>query len=137
MIANTIWKNSFNISFFRWGVVGIFTLLIDSWVFIYLYRRTESVLVSNSVSALTALCFNYCSHYIWSFSSKAQHKFSVPKYLLNFISNWVLITVGIKLMIAYGAPASMSKILPTITFAPISYIVLKYFVYGNKAGSDE
>jgi putative flippase GtrA len=137
LTANNIWKNSFNISFFRWGFVGIFTLLIDSWIFIYLYRQTESVLVSNSISALTALFFNYCSHYIWSFSSKAQHKFSVPKYLLNFISNWVLITVGIKLMIVYGAPASISKIFPTIIFAPISYIVLKYFVYEIKLSSDE
>jgi hypothetical protein len=137
MIANNIWKNSFNISFFRWGFVGVFTLLIDSWIFIYLYSQTESVLVSNSVSALTALFFNYCSHYTWSFSSKAQHKFSVPKYLLNFFSNWLLITVGIKLMISYGAPASISKILPTIIFAPISFIVLKYFVYGIKLGPDE
>ena len=137
MIANNIWKNSYNISFFRWGFVGLLTLLIDYWVFIYLYRQAESVLVSNSISALTALFFNYCSHYAWSFSSKAQHKFSIPKYLLNFISNWVFITVGIKLMITYGMSASISKVLPTIIFAPISYIALKYLVYKDKLGSDK
>jgi len=49
----------------------------------------------------------------------------------------VLITVGIKLMITYGTPASISKILPTIIFAPISYIALKYFVYKDKSGSDK
>jgi len=34
-------------------------------------------------------------------------------------------------MIYFGSPVSISKIVPTFIFAPISYMSLKYFVYSK------
>ena len=112
-----------------WAIVGALTVLIEYFVFIFLYQVSTSVIFANLLAGIFGITFNYLSHYFWSFKSSSKHSNSLPKFLINYISFWTLGTLLIKFFIESGYSPSTAKIIPMIIIAPASYFVLKKVVF--------
>jgi putative flippase GtrA len=113
----------------KWAIVGSMTALIDLFFFLVTYNFTNSVFVSNFLSSLFALLFNYTLHNLWSFKKLMPRKYSKIKYLLNLIVFWTANTVLLKILIMEDVPPARAKILLIILLAPFSFISLKNFVF--------
>jgi putative flippase GtrA len=119
----------FDYSMIRWGLVGVTTTTIDFLLFILLYGITNSVYISNFLSATVATSLNYLSHYKWTFKSQEQYSKSGIKYLLNLFFWWIVSTSIIKLLVASGLDAKIAKLIPLIVIAPINYFVLNRLIF--------
>jgi putative flippase GtrA len=119
----------FDYSMLRWGTVGLSTTVIDYLIFISLYTRSNSVFASNLVAGVVATTINYTSHYRWSFKSDSQHTNSGFKYLINWMLWWVVGTSIIKILIELNVNARIAKLLPLLVIAPLSFLLLKKFVF--------
>lgn len=115
--------------FVRWALVGSVTALIDLFFFLVAYNLINSVFISNFLSSLFALLFNYSSHKLWSFKKLAARKYTKLKYLLNLVIFWTTNTVLLKILILGDVPPARAKILLIILLAPFSFISLKNFVF--------
>jgi len=115
--------------FVRWATVGSITALIDLFFFLVAYNFTNSVFISNFLSSLFALLFNYTSHNLWSFKKLTPRKYTRSKYLLNLMIFWTTNTVLLKILILGDVPPALAKILLIILLAPFSFISLKNFVF--------
>ena len=113
----------------RWATVGTITASIDLFCFVAVYKYTNSVLASNFLSSLSALLFNYTSHYVWSFKNSVPHKYTGSKYLLNLLIFWTTNTVLLKVLIQGNMPPERAKFLLIFILAPFSFISLKNFVF--------
>lgn len=122
----------FNYSMIRWSLVGITTTAIDYLLFILLYGITNSVYISNFLSATVATSLNYLSHYKWTFKSQEKYSKSGVKYLLNLIFWWVVSTSIIKILVASGFDPKIAKLAPLIFIVPINYFVLNYLIFKGK-----
>ena len=119
----------FDYSMIRWGLVGTTTTTIDYLLFILLYGITNSVYISNFLSATVATLLNYFSHYKWTFKSQEKYARSGIKYLLNLIFWWIVSTSIIKLLVASGIDAKIAKLAPLIVIVPINYFVLNRLIF--------
>jgi putative flippase GtrA len=122
----------FNYSMMRWSLVGITTTAIDYLLFILLYEITNSVYISNFLSATVATTLNYLSHYKWTFKSQERYSKSGVKYLLNLIFWWVVSTSIIKILVASGVDPKIAKLAPLIFIVPINYFVLNHLIFKTK-----
>ena len=113
----------------RWALVGVTTALIDYVIFISMYSVIISVLVTNFISGLVSLSFNYSAHYFWSFKSQTDHRKAGLKYLINLIIFWSISTLLLKILITSGFDPKIAKLIPIPIIAPLSFISLRYFVF--------
>ena len=129
--VKNLFNKYFDYSMLRWGTVGLSTTIIDYLIFISLYTKSNSVFASNLVAGVIATTINYSSHYRWSFKSESQHTNSGFKYLLNWMLWWVVGTSIIKILIELNVSARIAKLLPLLVIAPLSFLVLKKFVFAK------
>ena len=120
-------------SMLRWGIVGVFTNLIDYLLFINLYGIVKSVLLANSISTSVSASINYITHHRWTFKSDQNHLKSGIKYLLNSIFWWLVSTSIIKALIVIDIDPKIAKLIPFILIVPLNYFVLNYLVYKKKS----
>ena len=119
-------------SMWRWALVGITTAVIDYLIFIFMYSVITSVFIANFFAGLFSITFNYIAHYFWSFKSQADHSKSGIKYLLNLVIFWSAGTLLLKVLITYGIDPKIAKLIPIPFIAPISFLLLKFYVFKKK-----
>lgn len=113
----------------RWALVGLFTTLIDYFIFLSIYKYQSSVLISNLASGSISIFFNYLAHYFWSFKSQEQHLNSSIKYFFNLFTFWILNTLFVKIFISQEIQPWVAKLLPIPIIAPLSFLSLNFFVF--------
>ena len=123
----------FDFSMLRWGIVGVFTNLVDYMLFINLYGMVKSVLLANLISTSVATSINYITHHRWTFKSDQNHSKSVIKYLLNSTFWWLVSTSIIKALIVIDIDPKIAKLIPFILIVPLNYFVLNYLVFKKKS----
>ena len=116
----------------RWALVGITTAVIDYLIFIVIYSVITSVLIANFVAGLFSITFNYLAHYSWSFKSEVDHGKSGAKYVINLATFWGLSTLVLKGLITVGIDPRLAKLIPIPFIAPLSFLLLKFFVFKKK-----
>ena len=119
-------------SMWRWALVGITTAVIDYLIFISMYSVITSVFIANFFAGLFSITFNYIAHYFWSFKSQADHSKSGIKYLLNLVIFWSAGTLLLKVLITSGIDPKIAKLIPIPFIAPISFLLLKFYVFKKK-----
>jgi putative flippase GtrA len=117
----------------RWGLVGITTTGIDFFLFIFLYRQSNSVYMANLISATIATSINYLTHHRWTFKSGQKHSQSGVKYLLNLIFWWLVSSTIIKSMVVAGFDPRLAKLVPLVLIVPVNYFVLNHLVFKQKS----
>jgi putative flippase GtrA len=122
----------FDYSMIRWGLVGTTTTAIDFLLFTTLYYATDSVFISNLISATLATSINYATHHRWTFRSEQDHSRSGFKYLLNLIFWWLVSTSIIKILVVLNIDPRIAKLAPLILVVPVNYFVLNYLVFKKK-----
>jgi len=123
----------FDYSMLRWGLVGITTTGIDFFLFIFLYRQSNSVYMANLISATIATSINYLTHHRWTFKSGQKHSKSGVKYLLNLIFWWLVSSTIIKSMVVAGFDPRLAKLVPLVLIVPVNYFVLNHLVFKQKS----
>ena len=116
-------------NFTKWLIVGFSSLILDVYVFKLVFDRTEKVLLSNFLAALSSTVFNYLMHYFWTFSSLTKHRESLLRYILNICVIWIVGTGLIKTLIVIGSTPLLAKLIAMALVLPVNYFSLKIFVY--------
>ena len=116
----------------RWASVGLVTAIIDYIVFFIFYTKTNSVLFSNFLSGFTSITFNYIAHYNWTFKAKISHTRTGPKFFLNLVFIWFISTILLKVLISSGISPNISKFIPILFFAPISFYSMNKLIFIKK-----
>ena len=119
-------------SMWRWALVGITTAVIDYFIFISMYSVITSVLIANFCAGIFSITFNYLAHYFWSFKSQTDHSKSGLKYLVNLVIFWSAGTLLLKVLITSGIDPKIAKLIPIPFIAPISFLLLKFYVFKKK-----
>ena len=122
----------FDYSMLRWGMVGLFTTIVDYLIFINLYGPINSVFLANLISSSTATSINYYSHHRWTFKSNQNHSKSGAKYLLNLAFWWFVSTSIIKALVVLNIDPKIAKLVPLVVIVPVNYFVLNYLVFKKK-----
>ena len=122
-------------SMWRWALVGTATAVIDYLLFISFYSVIKSVFIANFCAGLFSLTFNYLSHQFWSFQSGVNHSKSGIKYLVNLLLFWFFGTVLLNALITWDIDPKIAKLIPIPLMAPLSFLSLKYFVFGRNKKS--
>jgi putative flippase GtrA len=123
----------FEWSMIRWAIVGMSTTAVDYFIFISLYGPTDSVVITNFISAFVATSLNYYSHHRWTFKSEQNHSKSGVRYFLNLIFWWVVGTMMIKILIVLELDPRIAKLIPILVIAPINYFVLNHLVFKKRS----
>ena len=113
----------------RWFIVGSTTFLIDASLFLIALKFTSSPIISNLFSGAVATCFNYLSHYRWSFASNRSHSQSTILYLLFFFIFLFLGTYLISSLIHAGIHPAPAKVLTAAMLAPLSFFLMKFVTF--------
>jgi putative flippase GtrA len=113
----------------RWLLVGSVTVGIDWLVFVNVYPKVKSVALANLISGFLSTSFNYIAHHHWTFWSKQRHLESGVRYVIALLFGYVLNTTLLKIFIVAGLLAGLSKALASGIQAPISYLILNFFVF--------
>jgi len=126
-------KRAFQVSlnpiFFRWFLVGLFSLLLDIALFTYVFELTQLIIFSNFIASVVSTSFNYTTHYFWTFKSETNHKQSLFRYFLNISILWILSTILIKIFLIMSFSAIYSKGLSLLIVLPLNFFTLSKFVY--------
>ena len=130
MNSQTLCSKSLD-SIWRWSLVGITTSILDYLLFIFIYSNLEYILISNFISGVISISFNYLAHYSWSFKSKSVHSESSLRYLMNLIVFWTFGTIILNFLIQSDIDPKVAKLIPIVLIAPFSFLSLKYFVFKN------
>ena len=120
---------SFSPTFFRWFLVGSFSLFLDIAMFTYAFELTHLIVFSNFLASVVSTSFNYTTHYFWTFKSETNHKQSLFKYFLNISILWILSTILIKIFLMMSFSAIYSKSLSLLIVLPLNFFTLSKFVY--------
>lgn len=123
----------------RWFFVGCLTVSIDWFIFKSLYPQIGSVILTNLVSWPCSTLFNYTAHRLWTFKSDQGYLKSGVRYGATLCGGYLLNTILVKISIILGISPGLSKVLAAAIQAPISFLVLKFFVFkrGSMADNDE
>jgi putative flippase GtrA len=105
------------------------TVGIDWLVFVTLYPRIGSVALTNFISGCISTGFNYFAHHRWTFRGNQRYVQSGSRYALWLLLAYLLNTTVIKVFIVAGISSGASKLLAAVIQMPISYAVLKLFVF--------
>ena len=119
----------FDYKMLRWGSVGLFTNIIDYFLFISLYSSIKSVFVANLISSSFSTSINYFTHHIWTFKSNQTYPKSGIKYLINLIFWWVVATTIIKILVVLNIDPKVAKLVPLIVIVPVNYFILNHIVF--------
>jgi putative flippase GtrA len=69
------------------------------------------------------------SHYLWTFKSDQRHLQSGIRYGGALFGGYLLNTILVKMFIVVGIIPGVAKLLAATIQAPVSYLVLKLFVF--------
>ena len=105
---------------------------IDWFIFVNLYSRIGSVVITNFVSGSFATAFNYFAHHRWTFKSDQHHMQSGVRYGGMLIGGYLLNTILVKIFIVVGTHPGVAKLLAAAIQAPVSFWVLRIFVFRSK-----
>ncbi len=122
----------FDYSMLRWGMVGLFTTVVDYLLFVNLYGPVGSVFITNLISTSIATAINYYTHHRWTFRSEQNHSRSGVKYLLNLTFWWLVSTSIIKALVVIDIDPKIAKLVPLMVIVPLNYFVLNYIVFKKK-----
>lgn len=113
----------FNVSFLRFGVVGVAATVIHVVVFIALVELVAVSPVISSIPAfLLAMLASYAANYRWTFEATGPHSFHLPRYTVVALTGLCLNvaithTVVNLLGYLYGlALALVIVVIPIVTF---------------------
>jgi putative flippase GtrA len=87
------------------------------------------VLTANFCAGIISISFNYFSHFFWTFKSQAYLSSSGVRYLGSLVTFWLINTVLVKHFVEIGIDPKISKLLPILLIAPLSFLFLKFFVF--------
>ena len=118
-----------NIQLLIWIIVGAITVSIDAILFIIMLNITHMLILSNFISGIFAISFNYVSNYKITFKSKESHQKNGIKYLLNLIFFWSLNTVLLKIWLTFLEYPLIAKLTLSAIQAPIGFITMRNFVF--------
>jgi putative flippase GtrA len=116
--------------YIRWGIVGLTTLLLDVVIFRILFKITNSIVLSNACSMSLSGTFNYLSHKRWTFPSQKK-VIILHKYVVVMFAMFVANTTSIHILVALKLGASIGKVLSIALLAPLSFSLLRKFVFSN------
>jgi putative flippase GtrA len=117
----------------RWFIVGCMTVVIDTSLFLVIFHFTDRAVISNLISGTIATCFNYFSHYHWSFTSDREHVQSTILYLTFFFIFLFLGTSVIKFLIGEGVLPIIAKLGTAATIAPLSFFIMQFVTFKSKS----
>ena len=116
----------------RWFIVGCFTVVIDTTLFLAVFHITKNAVASNLFSGTIATSFNYFSHYHWSFTSDREHTHSTILYLTFFFLFLFLGTSIIRHLLDQNVPPFIAKTGTAAVFAPLSFLIMKFVTFRRK-----
>ena len=93
------------------------------------YPRVGSVALANLISGFISTAFNYFAHHRWTFKSDQRHMDSGARYLIGLLFGYALNTTLLKIFIVAGLFAGVAKLMASAIQAPVSYIILNFFVF--------
>ena len=117
---------------FRWGFVGSLTFLLDYVVFVFIFKKIDSVVYANLASSSIATSLNYLAHHRWTFKSEHNYTNSGIKYLTNLFFWWIVSTAIIKILISANVDPRVAKLAPIIIIVPINFFILQKIVFNDK-----
>ena len=120
--------------FLKWLIVGGICFLTDYVLFLSLYNMTSigrGVSLSNGISMGSATLLNYYLHRNWTFKSSKPKRVTFNQYIFNFFVLWCMSTLLLKFLLTMGAAPSYAKLIISIATVPISYIILRFYVFNS------
>lgn len=116
-------------TFVKWVVVGGTSLLIEIGGFAISFKFLQSILLANLVAVTLSTTFNYTLHYFWTFKSIDRHGRVVFKYYSSVFFLWILSSFLIQTLTENYFEPVLAKIITLGLMLPLSYIILRFFVY--------
>ena len=122
-------KGQLDWAMLRWFLVGSTTFAIDYVIFLLCFGPIKSVLLSNFISGVCSISFNYIAHYRWTFKTDLDHRSTSTRYLLNLAFFWVVSTLILKGLISLDVAPRLAKLIPVLLVTPFSYFVLNHLIF--------
>jgi len=114
----------------RFGSVSVLSGLLDSLVYILVWRRTQNPLAAQVIGRLISVCFNYSMVRSSVFYSKQKHQSVLPKYLTLVVVSGTASYWGIHLMRERlgVSPVPAKLLVETILFF-VNFAVQRLFIW--------
>jgi putative flippase GtrA len=125
-------RRHFDWNMLRWLLVGSLTAGIDWFIFVTLYPRIGSVVLTNTISGIFAILFNYFAHRHWTFKNREHQSRTSVRYGIALFLSYLLNTILLKLFIVSGILPGTAKLMAIIFAAPVSYVLLNFLVFAKK-----
>lgn len=122
--------------FIKWFVVGGTCTVVDIFLFKYLYGEWRTVLLANLVDSILVVSFGYLANHYWAFKSTRNLKSAAPRFLINLGLIYFLNTLLVWSYLKLGLSPVWSKIFAIPIQAPITFLVLNFWVFHHHKKSE-
>ena len=117
----------------RFGSVSVLTGLLDSLVYILVWRRAQNALAAQVIGRLIAMFFNYSMVRSSVFYSKQRHQSVLPKYLALVAASGTASYGGIHLLHErLGVSTIPAKLLVETVLFFVNFAVQRLFIFKPK-----
>lgn len=132
-LLHTIPLHFYRLSQFKkWALVGGVTFSIDFFFFAVTFALLNlPIWFSNSLSMLAGTLFNFLAHRVFTFSYRAGFVKSSYRYIIALILGYFTNTFFLYLLFHFGLSWTTVKVLASTLSAPMSFFILKFYVYRN------
>lgn len=119
-----------NYSFFRYGIVGILSVLIDFLLLFFCFNImgiTQNI--SISIAFIISTIFNFTMHRNFTFKKKNNFKTQLVKYVLLISLSYMITILSIHYLVVIGFNLYFSKLLSVCFVYLYGYVFNKLFVF--------
>ena len=130
-LKKIIFQNFINKNFLIFILIGLINVINGVWIAYFYSLFINNVIISYIFGFLTSLCISYILNSIFNFKDKiCFNKFI--KFVINNIPNFVIQILSIIIFYEIlSFPKLVSYIISAIIAVPLTFILIKYFVYKN------
>lgn len=116
----------------KWASVGALSAILDAGLFGIIYPSIKSVVLTNFIVIPLVTALGYALNHQWSFQSNRRHRGAIFRFGINlafyFALNSLLVWLGLKL----GMHPSVAKLATVPIQAPLNFVILNHWVFGEK-----
>ena len=121
--------STFRLSFFKSGIVGSSTFLLDNLIFALLNAYRFNILTCFVLSFIISTFYNFILNLRWTFRSKKGICDAVLRYFIYTLSSLILNSILIYLVFKFMENALLSKLLVTIMLYPFMFVSARKYVF--------
>jgi putative flippase GtrA len=124
----------FRYSFFRYGLVGFYSLLLD---YILLYLLFSVYAISQDIAITIAFfgssIFNFLMHKAYTFNNKDNNIYmQLLKYILLLVISYSITIYTINVLIAYGLNIFTAKLITVCIVYIYGYTISQVFIFKKR-----